>query len=64
MKRATALAKKAVIGHGVAEGTTQGPQVDPEQFHKILNYIDIGKKQGAKLMCGGESFRLLASKPN
>lgn len=28
-------------------------QVDQEQFSKILGYISSGKKEGAKLMCGG-----------
>lgn len=28
-------------------------QVDQEQFQKILGYISSGKREGAKLMCGG-----------
>lgn len=28
-------------------------QVDKEQFHKILELIESGKKEGAKLECGG-----------
>ena len=31
----------------------QGPQVDKAQFNKILEMIESGKKQGAKLECGG-----------
>ncbi len=27
--------------------------MDEEQFHKILGYISSGKREGAKLMCGG-----------
>lgn len=27
--------------------------MDQEQFTKILGYISSGKKEGAKLMCGG-----------
>ena len=30
------------------------PQIDEVQFKKILDYIDSGKKEGAKLQCGGE----------
>lgn len=30
-----------------------GGQVDEEQFKKILGYISSGKREGAKLMCGG-----------
>ena len=29
------------------------PQVDNEQFNKILDYIKIGQKEGAKMECGG-----------
>lgn len=31
----------------------QGPQVDADQYKKILEYIDHGKAEGARLMCGG-----------
>src|SRR6185312_11487256 len=34
--------------------TEQGPQVNDEQFEKVMSYIESGKQQGAKLMCGGE----------
>lgn len=27
--------------------------MDEEQFNKILGYISSGKREGAKLMCGG-----------
>ncbi len=29
-------------------------QINESQFQKILNYIESGKKAGAKLECGGE----------
>ena len=31
----------------------QGPQVDEDQYNKILSLIETGKKEGAKLECGG-----------
>lgn len=31
-----------------------GPQVSKQQFDKILSYIDIGKKEGARVLLGGE----------
>jgi len=30
-----------------------GPQVDKIQFDKVLGYIESGKKEGAKVACGG-----------
>jgi len=53
VKRAVARAEKRVVGHGYHPDTEQGPQVNKEQFDKILGYIDLGKKEGAKLLTGG-----------
>ena len=41
-------------GHGLDEKTHIGPQVSKEQQERCFNYIDIAKKEGAKLACGGE----------
>lgn len=35
--------------------TEQGPQVDKEQYEKILEYIKHGQDEGAKLLCGGKA---------
>lgn len=32
-----------------------GPQVSQAQYEKVLSYIDIGKKEGARLVLGGEA---------
>jgi len=52
----TERAKKRVVGDPRDAKTEQGPQVDQEQFDKILGYIESGKKEGAKLMCGGSRW--------
>ncbi|MGB8418898.1 aldehyde dehydrogenase family protein [Paraburkholderia sp.] len=31
-----------------------GPLISQEQLDRVLNYIDIGRKEGARLLCGGE----------
>jgi len=46
-------AKKSVIGDPRDKNTTQGPQVSAAQRDKILKYIELGKKEGAKLLTGG-----------
>ncbi|MCF6385633.1 aldehyde dehydrogenase family protein [Mycobacterium sp. MBM] len=33
---------------------TLGPQASESQFNKILNYIDIGRNEGAQVLCGGD----------
>ena len=42
------------VGNPEDAGTQMGAQVSKEQFDKILGYIDTGKKEGAKLVTGGE----------
>jgi aldehyde dehydrogenase (NAD+) len=56
VKRATELAKARRVGNPFEKNIQQGPQVDDEMFHKVLNYIESGKKDGAKLECGGKRF--------
>jgi aldehyde dehydrogenase (NAD+) len=46
-------AKKRTVGNPFDKNTEQGPQVDREQFNKVMGYIDSGKKDKAKLMTGG-----------
>ena len=41
------------VGDPLVNGTDQGPLVDEIQFKKVLGFIESGKKEGAKVMCGG-----------
>jgi len=47
-------AKRRVVGDPFDSKTEQGPQVDKDQYEKVMSYIDAGKKDGAKMLCGGE----------
>src|SRR5881296_1705838 len=42
------------VGDPFDPDTTQGPQVSQEQCDRIMGYIDAGKKEGAKLLTGGQ----------
>ncbi len=53
VERLAEKAKKRAVGDPLDPGTEQGPQVSQEQLDKILHYVDLGKKQGAKLLTGG-----------
>ncbi|XP_073168377.1 aldehyde dehydrogenase, mitochondrial isoform X3 [Lepidochelys kempii] len=53
VERSIERAKSRVVGNPFDSQTEQGPQVDEEQFKKILGYISTGKQEGAKLLCGG-----------
>jgi len=46
-------AKKRTVGNPFDKNTEQGPQVDQDQFNKVMGYIDAGKKEKAKLVAGG-----------
>jgi len=47
-------ASRLKLGDGLKEGTDVGPVINESQFNKILNYVEIGKKEGAKLILGGK----------
>lgn len=49
-------AENRILGDPFDAVTMQGPQIDEDQFKKILDYIESGKKEGAKLQYGGERF--------
>ena len=54
VEKMVARSNKAVIGDPFSPQTNHGPQIDQTQFDKILHYIDVGKKSGAKCLTGGE----------
>jgi len=47
-------AKNMRIGDGANSETEMGPSVDEKQFKTVLKYIDIGREDGANLLCGGK----------
>ena len=44
------------VGLPWEDGVQMGSQIDAKQVKKILEYIEIGKKEGARLVCGGEKI--------
>lgn len=51
------LAKRAQatkLGNGMDPETEMGPLVSKRQFERVLDYIKIGKEEGARLVVGGE----------
>jgi aldehyde dehydrogenase (NAD+) len=46
-------AKSLKVGNGLDESIDMGPAVNESQLNTDLKYIDIGKNEGAKLVCGG-----------
>ncbi|MEZ4374379.1 MAG: aldehyde dehydrogenase family protein [Polyangiaceae bacterium] len=58
MDSAVARAARAQPGNPLDTDTKLGAQASNDQLEKILSYIDIGKKEGAKVLTGGERVRL------
>lgn len=56
IEKAKARALKRIVGDPFKEGVEQGPQIDSEQFQKVLRYIKSGVESNAKLECGGEKI--------
>jgi aldehyde dehydrogenase (NAD+) len=54
VQKSAERAKRRVVGDPLDKITEQGPQVDDEQFKKVLGYVESGKKEGAKLVAGGD----------
>jgi aldehyde dehydrogenase (NAD+) len=44
---------KLRVGNGLNKTTDVGPLINEEQTNKVLNYIKVGKKEGARLLTGG-----------
>ena len=58
MEKAIARVKKVKQGNPLEPSTMIGAQASNDQLEKILSYVDIGKKEGAKLLTGGERASL------
>ena len=58
MEKAIARVKKVKQGNPLEPSTMIGAQASNDQLEKILSYVDIGKKEGAKLLTGGERLAL------
>lgn len=46
--------EKLKLGDGNQEGTDVGPVINETQLNRILNYIEIGKQEGATCLIGGK----------
>ncbi len=47
-------AKALKVGHALEDGTQIGPVVSEGQLAQNLAYIEVGKSEGAELVCGGD----------
>ncbi|GAB1800598.1 aldehyde dehydrogenase family protein [Priestia megaterium] len=53
IERFAERAQKIKVGNGMNQEIEMGPLVSEEHMKKVLKYIEIGKQEGARLVCGG-----------
>ena len=63
MERAIARTKAITSGSPFDTNTMMGAQASNDQFEKIMSYIDIGQKEGASVLTGGNK-RVVAGLEN
>jgi aldehyde dehydrogenase (NAD+) len=51
-----ARARSLRVGNGLDEHAQMGPCVSERQRETVARYVEIGKREGAELMCGGEKL--------
>ena len=54
MEKVIELSRKRRVGNPFDPATEQGPQVDRDQFEKIMGYIKQGQNEGAVCATGGQ----------
>jgi len=52
--------ESVIVGDPLDPSNQMGPLISEDQLDKVLNYVEIGKQEGAKLICGG--YRLTGEK--
>ena len=54
VERLVEAANKMVVGHALETGTQIGPVASESQLKQNLENVELAKKEGGELMCGGE----------
>jgi acyl-CoA reductase-like NAD-dependent aldehyde dehydrogenase len=57
VERLEARTATLVVGNGLDPKTNVGPSVDESQLGTVLKYIETGRKEGARLVRGGERLK-------
>lgn len=53
-EKLVAKARSIVVGSGLKQGVGMGPAVNESQLQTDLDYVQIGRKEGATLLTGGQ----------
>ena len=58
VEKLVAAAKAMKVGHALEAGTQLGPVVSETQLNQNLEYVNVGKGEGAELLCGGDRLEM------
>ncbi len=53
LPRLAAASRGIVVGDGLVAETEMGPLITRAHMERVLGYIELGKTEGAQLLCGG-----------
>jgi hypothetical protein len=48
--------KKLRLGNPLDSASQMGPQISGRQMDRVLDYIESGKNDGARVLCGGDAI--------
>ena len=54
VEKFVARARSLQVGDGLNPAVQMGPLINESQLKTVEEYVDMGKNEGAKLLCGGE----------
>ena len=54
VEKFVARARSLKVGNGLDPSVQMGPLINESQLKTVEQYVEIGKNEGAKLLCGGE----------
>jgi aldehyde dehydrogenase len=58
MQRVIERTRAIKMGNPLDGSTMMGAQASNDQYEKIMSYIQIGKEEGAELLCGGKAHKM------
>jgi acyl-CoA reductase-like NAD-dependent aldehyde dehydrogenase len=56
LEQFAARAKALRVGNGLDPATQMGPSVSQGQLETVMKYVEIGRQEGARLVCGGHAL--------
>jgi betaine-aldehyde dehydrogenase len=54
LPRLAEASKNIVVGDGLDPATEMGPLITRSHLERVLGYIEVGKAEGAEVLCGGQ----------